>query len=348
MKAFILAKTTIKKLRKLNTFNRTLQPLSLQTQKRTFATNDDKNKHNSTQNTAKEALNKAKDTIKEKAQQAGDSLHEKASNIKDQMSQKAQETKQSMQNQASNAQSAGKQMASDFKSNMQQADSQVNYWKTQYEEAKDMPIDKLILCDHTAVRTIYDKFKSEKNLDEAEKWRNQLMYEIARHSIAEEIVVYPLLREKLPDGEKIFQKDIQEQHRIKEILYSAQSSEKNSADFRGKIDEAMQLLFKHIESEENEQLPLLRKCLSEAEMVKAGNQYMRRKFIVPTKPHTAVPEDPPTLNSILGLLTAPLDKFRDLFTKFPDQDKMADIKKQATEHSQTHDKSGSCSDQNKH
>jgi hemerythrin superfamily protein len=289
-----------------------------------------------------------KDKMGDQASILKDKISDLASNVKDKMGDQANKASQSMGNQMHNAQNTGGKMANDFKSNVEQAGSQMDYWKTQYEESKDMPIDKLILCDHTAVRTIYDKFKNEKNKVEAEKWRNQLIYEIARHSIAEELVVYPLIRSKLQDGEKIFQKDIQEQHRIKEILYEAQSIDKDSPDFRTKIDEAMQLLFKHIESEESEQLPLLRKCLSEEESIKYGNQYMRRKFIVPTKPHTAVPEDPPTLNSILGLLTAPLDKFRDLFTAFPDQSEMADIKKQATEHVHTHDKSGSCCDENKH
>lgn len=340
MKAFNYLKTSLSKLTtvkpKLPNFMTRFYPV----QSKSFGMDDKKDK-------AKDAYNKAKDTVKEKAEQANESMKNQASNLKDKVSEKANQASDKMSDKMSEAQNVGGKKAHDFKENVQQAGSQMDYWKTQYQESKDVPIDKLILCDHTTVRTIYDKFKSEKNKDEAEKWRNQLIYEIARHSIAEEIVVYPIIRSKLADGEKIFERDTQEQHRIKEILYSAQSIDKDSIDFRAKIDEAMALLFKHIENEETEQLPLLKKCLSPEEMIKYGNQYSRRKMIVPTKPHTAVPEDPPTLNSILGLLASPIDKFRDLFTSFPDQSKMADIKKQATSHAHTHDKSDSCCDEHK-
>jgi len=52
-----------------------------------------------------------------------------------------------------------------------------------------------------------------------------------------------------------------------------------------------------------------------------------------------VPEDPPTLNSLLGLLTAPLDKFRDLFKAFPEQSKMSELKMDASKKAQTSDTS---------
>jgi hypothetical protein len=47
----------------------------------------------------------------------------------------------------------------------------------------------------------YTEYKAAAgNLDQQQRWANQLTWEIARHSIGEELVVYPLLEKAL--GEK--------------------------------------------------------------------------------------------------------------------------------------------------
>ena len=265
---------------------------------------------------------------------------------------------------SSSSQSQSQDKNSDLKSNLKQSGGQesfaggmsevsgqsyatqdpmgtLNYMKTQFQEDKNQPIDKLIIGDHTLVRTIYDKFKTTINPEEQAKWRNELVYEIARHSIAEELILYPLIRDNFPDGEKLYQDSINEHHHVKENLYQAEHTNPYTPEFKTKVNDVMEVLVKHMDKEEKEMLPMLLKYISEEKRIKAGNQFMRRKLIVPTRPHTMIPEDPPTLNSLLGLLTAPIDKFRDLFNSFPDQNKMADVKKEAASQAKSHEKSES-------
>ena len=218
--------------------------------------------------------------------------------------------------------------------------SNLNYKMTNYQESKDQPIDRLIIGDHTLVRTIYDKFKmcSRK---EANEWRNQLIYEIARHSVSEELILYPLMRKRIPEGEKWYQDSIQDHQKIKELLQEVQSMDPSSSDFGSKVDETMKVLLSHIDEEEIQLLPLIRKTFSEEELISAGNSFVRRKFIVPTRPHSSIPIDPPTLEGLLGLLIAPIDKFRDLFTSYPDQDKVAEMSREATSFAQNSSRSKS-------
>ncbi len=217
----------------------------------------------------------------------------------------------------------------------------MEYMKTQYQEGFSHTIENLIIQDHNVIKTVYEKFKAASSKDEAERWRNEFVYEIARHSIAEELILYPLMRSHFPDGENLFQTSIKEHHEVKQNLHKAQSIDPYSDGFRSKVKDVMDLLIKHIQKEEKEILPMIHKYLNEEQRTKAGHQFSRRKLIVPTRPHTAIPEDSPTLNSILGLLTAPIDKFRDLFTHFPDQHEMSEIKKEASSNAQTSDKSQS-------
>ena len=199
-----------------------------------------------------------------------------------------------------------------------------------YSEKPDQPIDNLILADHQVVRKIYDKFKSAVSREDADKWRNQLVYEVAVHSLAEEIVLYPVIRDQLPNGQMLFNQSIEEHKEVKENLYKAQNVDIYSDDFRFRVKEVMDALFKHISKEEEEILPLLDKHISLNKRIELGNMFARRKLIVPTKPHPSLPMEPTTVNSILGLLTAPIDKFRDLFSSFPESQKMKDIKQDAS------------------
>ena len=140
-------------------------------------------------------------------------------NKKDDTSSKLGEKNQS----GKSAQSGG--MAQKMKEEVYESDlmGTMGYMNTQYQEGFGLPIENLILQDHTLIKTVYEKFKSCTSKEEAEKWRNELVYEIARHSIAEEIVLYPLMRKKLPEGESLFQDSIKEHHEVKENLSRAKN-----------------------------------------------------------------------------------------------------------------------------
>jgi len=67
--------------------------------------------------------------------------------------------------------------------------------------------------DHRELETYYNKIKTATSEDEKVRWQNQFVWELARHSIAEEIVVYPAMEKYLPDGVKMAEKDRSE-HQI--------------------------------------------------------------------------------------------------------------------------------------
>jgi hypothetical protein len=43
----------------------------------------------------------------------------------------------------------------------------------------------------------YDNYKKTSSVDEKERWARQLIWEVARHAVGEEIVVYPLMEQHL-------------------------------------------------------------------------------------------------------------------------------------------------------
>jgi hypothetical protein len=217
--------------------------------------------------------------------------------------------------------------------NLRDAPALFKFLSTEKSESLNQPVEKLVMADHNFLRSIFQEFESATSNEEKEKWRNMLVYEIARHFIAEEIIVYPLVRNNLANGEEHYHSFLKQHHEFKQKLVEIHNISPDSINFMEKVNEVWGILKLIIEKEEKEILPELIKLVKEDQRIKSGNQYTRRKFIVPTRPHTIIPEHPPSLNSILGLLTSPIDKFRDIFTSYPDLDDVNELKKKASEDS---------------
>lgn len=61
--------------------------------------------------------------------------------------------------------------------------------------------------DHQELQELYNNIKNSKSHDDRERWQNQFVWELARHSVAEEIVVYPAFEAHVDGGFKMAEKD---------------------------------------------------------------------------------------------------------------------------------------------
>jgi hemerythrin superfamily protein len=193
------------------------------------------------------------------------------------------------------------------------------------------PIDEMILIDHQDLRAFYKKFEESTNNEESHKWLCQLMWEIARHSHAEELILYPMLKNNIDHGSETWTKSLN-QHREVKVLLSQIEKLKDMNEIKSKVKALFDVLEDHMKFEENDVLPQFSKNVSKEQRVSAGNSFLRRKMIVPTRPHTMAPDSIPTLESLVGLLLAPVDKFKDIiFGDFPNQQEVNKIKKENAE-----------------
>lgn len=80
------------------------------------------------------------------------------------------------------------------------------------------------------------------------------------------------------------------------------------------------MLSEHIKSEEERDLPALEDALKSqgGESESMAKSFGRTKAFVPTRSHPSAGEHPP-FETVMGLLTAPIDHLADLFRKFPDK-----------------------------
>ena len=87
-----------------------------------------------------------------------------------------------------------------------------------------------------------------------------------------------------------------------------------------KLQELWKSLEEHIEEEERDDMPALEEKLRsiEGETESMAKSFGRTKAFVPSRSHPSAGEHPP-FETVVGLLTAPIDHVADIFRNFPDQ-----------------------------
>jgi len=180
-------------------------------------------------------------------------------------------------------------------------------------------ISDAIVKDHRELEEYYNEIVNNPgNHDHQQRYANQFTWELARHSIGEELVVYPAFESYAPNGKDLAEKDRAEHHKVKEELKVFQNMKASEDDFIPKLQSLWSVLKEHIEEEEGHDLPTLEKALAEhgKESESLATSFGRTKMLVPTRSHPSAGEHPP-FETVMGLLTAPIDRLADIFRKFP-------------------------------
>ncbi|TVY32221.1 putative hemerythrin-like protein [Lachnellula subtilissima] len=170
-----------------------------------------------------------------------------------------------------------------------------------------MLVSEAIGADHQYLDECYENLKSAPT-DDKIKWRNMLVWNLARHAISEELTVYPAMEKWLGEEGKALTKTDFEQHQaVKEDLYILQSLSPSDQKFTPLLEQLMHDLHTHIEHEKNEDMPRLEAKLSHEESEKIAKSFMRTKHFVPTKSHPGAPTFSSLAEGLAGLLAAPDD-----------------------------------------
>jgi len=182
-------------------------------------------------------------------------------------------------------------------------------------------ITEAITKDHRELEQYYNEVVRSSDHDHQERFGNQFTWELARHSVGEELVVYPAMERYCGDeGHGMAESDRREHHRVKILLKDFQNMKPRDPEYTNKIKEIWTLLSKHIKEEEEKDLPALEGGLRAHDGLSESmaKSFGRTKAFVPSRSHPSAGEHPP-FETVMGLLTAPIDHIADLFRKFPDE-----------------------------
>ncbi|KAI1140755.1 hypothetical protein F5Y05DRAFT_374749 [Hypoxylon sp. FL0543] len=179
-------------------------------------------------------------------------------------------------------------------------------------------ISSVIKQDHREIERYYDNLVNSKDPDTQRRYQNAFVWELTRHAIAEELVVYPSMETGVSNGKEMADKDRAEHQVTKEALYKFQKMSPGDKDFIPTLESLMKDLRMHIKEEEEEDLVKLEEALLPTRSRDLAQQFETTKSFTPTRSHPSAPNRPP-FESVVGLMAAPLDKLRDIFRAWPDE-----------------------------
>ena len=169
----------------------------------------------------------------------------------------------------------------------------------------------LLKADHAEVEKLFKRFESlgprakKTKADVAQK----VISALSQHAVIEEQILYPTVRERLPDEEDTVLESLEEHHVVKWVLSELDGLTPDDERFDAKFTVMAESVRHHVKEEERELFPKLRKGFKKTELDALGEQLAAAKKTAPTKPHPRSPDEPPG-NVLAAAATLPLDMAR--------------------------------------
>jgi hemerythrin superfamily protein len=182
----------------------------------------------------------------------------------------------------------------------------------------DSPLDQdvvdVLTTDHHEVLDLLQQIKVSTNAEERRDLADTVISELVRHSVAEEMYVYPAMRKHLPDGEEAVEHDISEHKEIEKTLKKLEAVSADDAEFTQLLGQLENVLRDHVQDEETEQFPGLRAQVPREDLVEIAKKVEAAKKIAPTRAHPLAPNNP-VFHKLVGPGVGLVDRLRDKLTK---------------------------------
>ena len=168
----------------------------------------------------------------------------------------------------------------------------------------------LLKNDHKTAEGLFKKF--EKAGPNATKTKRDLVdkivEELSIHAAIEEQLFYPAVR-GVEGVEDMVLESLEEHHVVKWTLSELDGMSPEAERFTAKVTVLIESVRHHIEEEENDLFPAVRKAIGRKELAELGEAMQKAKKAAPTRPHPRAPDTPPG-NVIAGTAAGVIDKVR--------------------------------------
>jgi hemerythrin superfamily protein len=179
----------------------------------------------------------------------------------------------------------------------------------------------LLKADHREVEQLFKQF--EKLTDRAVKQKEKLVEKMIRalavHAAIEEMLFYPTVRMAAMKAQTKTSKDaadmvlesLEEHHIVKWTLSELEKMKPADERFDAKVKVLMENVKHHVEEEEEELFPKVKRLLNAKMLNELGERMEKAKKLAPTRPHPRASDTPPG-NFVSGTVAAMMDKGKDL------------------------------------
>jgi hemerythrin superfamily protein len=169
-------------------------------------------------------------------------------------------------------------------------------------------IISLLAQDHEAIKERFSELGSAQAPVRGQLFW-ELMEQLVRHEAAEEVVVYPALREE-PGGDDVADARLAEEAAAEKLLARMEKLDPTTEEFLGAVRDLETAVLAHAQNEEDDVFPLLSGNEEGGYLALLGQKFRGEKLAAPTHPHPHSPRSP-LAQKLVGPVTAFIDRVRD-------------------------------------
>jgi hemerythrin superfamily protein len=185
--------------------------------------------------------------------------------------------------------------------------------ETMTESQANRDVIDILISDHQDVTALIGEIWSVKDPMIRRDLTDTAISELVRHAVAEEMYVYPAMRKHLSDGEKAVEHDIEEHKELEQTMKRLEAVDVSSAEFDTALRRLEELLADHVQDEESEQFPELRREIPQEELQQLAAKVETAKKLAPTRPHPDAPNSE-LFHKLVGPGVGLVDRLRDTLT----------------------------------
>lgn len=178
------------------------------------------------------------------------------------------------------------------------------------DAAVETPDDvvRFLVRQHEQIKSLFAE-----TLAASGKARERAFVELRRllavHETAEEEIVHPRAKRKIPNGDKIIGARLDEEHEAKTLLAELEKLDVDSQSFTDMLTKLRDAVVEHAEHEEQQEFVKLEHELGDEELQGMGRAAKLAEAVAPTRPHAGVESQ--TANLFAGPFAAMMDRARD-------------------------------------
>jgi hemerythrin superfamily protein len=172
---------------------------------------------------------------------------------------------------------------------------------------------EVLTSDHRDVTALIGEIWSVRDPMVRRDLTDTAISELVRHAVAEEMYVYPAMRKYLPDGDKAVQHDVEEHKELEEAMKRLEAVDVSSTEFDTALRRLETVLADHVQDEESEQFPELRRQVPREELTELAGKVETAKKLAPTRPHPGAPNSE-LFHKLVGPGVGLVDRLRDKLT----------------------------------
>ena len=168
----------------------------------------------------------------------------------------------------------------------------------------------VLTTDHHEVTALIGEIWGTTDAEKRRDLADTVISELVRHSVAEEMYVYPAMRKHLPNGDAAVEHDTTEHKQLESTMKQLEAVDASDPQFTELLRQLETILADHVADEERDQFPQLRARIPREELVQMAGKVEAAKKVAPTRPHPGAPNNQ-VFHKLVGPGVGLVDRLRD-------------------------------------